>query len=75
MLTEAEACARDDMLAYIERLEKRSAEMEGAMRNCLLLAMKRLHKGSHEIPDWETIIRFCKEGGVAPSPLRDNFPK
>lgn len=70
MLTESETQARDDMLSYIERLEKRSAEMDSALRDCLLLAMRNSRK--QHSGGWEQIIRFCKQAGVEPSPLRDS---
>lgn len=47
------------------------AAKDSALRNCMLLAMRRLHKGSTEIADWEHVIRFCKEAGVEPSPMRE----
>lgn len=43
-----------------------AADRESALRNCLLLAMRQARRDS----DWEHIIRFCREGGVEPSPLR-----
>lgn len=43
-----------------------AADRESALRNCLLLAMRRARRDS----DWEHIVRFCREGGVEPSPLR-----
>jgi hypothetical protein len=43
-----------------------AADRESALRNCLLLAMRHARRDS----DWEHIIRFCREGGVEPSPLR-----
>jgi uncharacterized Zn finger protein (UPF0148 family) len=44
-----------------------AADRESALRNCLLLAMRQARKDS----DWKHIIRFCREGGVEPSPLRE----
>jgi hypothetical protein len=51
-------------------LTARIAELERALGNCRLLAMKRLHKGAVEKADWEAILRFCTEAGCGPSPLR-----
>lgn len=45
-------------------------EAENALRNCLLFAMRQSRK--QNTGGWESIIRFCKEGGVEPSPLRNN---
>jgi hypothetical protein len=53
-----------------DRLITRIAELEKALSNCRLLAMKRLHKGAVEKADWEAILRFCTEAGCGPSPLR-----
>ncbi|MBX6381496.1 MAG: hypothetical protein IRZ07_00775 [Microbispora sp.] len=50
--------------AYYKQL---AADRESALRNCLLLAMRQARKDS----DWKHIIRFCREGGVEPSPLRE----
>jgi hypothetical protein len=50
---------------------------ELALRNCLLLAMRNLHvkhPDSLAAKNWEAILRFCKEGGVEPSPLRAAQP-
>lgn len=50
---------------------------ESALRNCLLLAMRNLHvkhPDSLAAKNWEAIVRFCKEGGVEPSPLRAAQP-
>jgi len=43
-------------------------KLRNALRNCLLLAMRKAHRDPSS--DWTHIIRFCKEGGVEPSPLR-----
>lgn len=45
--------------------------MENALRNCMMLANRRLHRGAVEQADWESILRFCAEAGIRPSPLRD----
>ena len=50
---------------------------ESALRNCLLMAMRQLHvkhPDSLGYKNWEHIVRFCKEGGVEPSPLRAAQP-
>jgi hypothetical protein len=49
-------------------LEEDAEKQHNALRNCLLLAMRKAHRDPSS--DWEHIIRFCKEGGVEPSPLR-----
>jgi hypothetical protein len=52
-------------------------QAEAALRNCLLLAMRVLsvkHPDSLGAKNWEHIVRFCKEGGVEPSPLRTAQP-
>jgi hypothetical protein len=54
----------------IERKDASIAELEKALGNCRLLAMRRLHKGAVELADWEAILRFCTEAGCGPSPLR-----
>jgi hypothetical protein len=51
------------------RLIARSPAMDNALRNCLLLAMRNLHREKSE--DWSAIMRFCREAGVEPSPLRE----
>lgn len=53
-----------------DRFITRITELEKALGNCRLLAMKRLHKGAVEQVDWEAILRFCTEAGCGPSPLR-----
>lgn len=45
-------------------LEKRN----GALKNCLLLAMREYHKTKNE--NWKHIIRFCEEAGIKPTILR-----
>lgn len=65
------ACENGRSCAYIARsVDARIAELERALGNCRLLAMKRLHKGATEQADWEAILRFCNEAGCGPSPLR-----
>lgn len=49
-------------------VDARIAELHGGLRNCLLLAMRKAHRDPSS--DWEHIIRFCKEVGCGPSPLR-----
>lgn len=39
-----------------------------SLRNCYLLAAREFHKSKD--PNWEYVMRFCKEGGIVPSPLR-----
>ena len=67
-----------ELVAEVERLSRAGEPAaERALRNCLLLAMSRLHRRSVsgvEKLDWEHILRFCKEGGVEPSPLRATQP-
>lgn len=52
---------------------------ESALRNCLLLALRNLHvkhPDSLAAKNWEAIVRFCKEGGIEPSSLRESrLPK
>lgn len=50
------------------RLIARAPAMDNALRNCLLFAMRQSRK--RNTGGWEQVIRFCKEGGVEPSPLR-----
>lgn len=55
---------------FCEKACARIAELEKALGNCRLLAMRRLHKGAVEKADWEEILRFCTDAGCGPSPLR-----
>lgn len=58
---------------YAVLLEEDAERQHKALRNCLLLAMRNLHvkhPDSLAAKNWEAILRFCKEGGVEPSPLR-----
>ena len=67
-----------ELVAEVERLSRAGEPAaERALRNCLFLSMSRLHRRSVsgvEKLDWEHILRFCKEGGVEPSPSRAAQP-
>lgn len=66
MFDEEQRYEHDECRHEIQRLQ-------GALRNCLLLAIRQLHvkhPDSLGAENWRHILRFCKEGGVEPSPLR-----
>lgn len=69
---ESSPAALESERAVNAMLSEENDRLRNALRNCCLLAMKRLAKGSYEIPDWESILRFCTEGGEGPSPLRSS---
>jgi hypothetical protein len=54
--------------ATVLRLDQENGKLKGALRDCLLLAMRELHKN----PDsqFKHVLRFCERAGVTPSPLR-----
>lgn len=62
-----------DWTAAIERAKR----LEIALKNCLYLAHRRIRKGSdaNDFAEWRHIIRFCNEGGIELSPLRDAVGK
>jgi hypothetical protein len=50
-------------------LTEENEKLRQGLRNCLLLAMKRM-AASQEKVHWESIIRLCSDAGETPSPLR-----
>ena len=60
-------------------LQEEVKRLRLGLGNCLMWAMRqrRRHRIGKARPgelngeDWDHIIRFCKEAGVAPSPLRE----
>ena len=55
-------------VARLRDLEARAARLEAALRDCRMLAVAtRIRRGD---PDWQHIVRFCREAGVDGSVLR-----
>lgn len=52
----------------VQHIDTEFVKLRQALRNCLLLAMRESRRQNTR--GWEHIIRFCKEVGVEPSPLR-----
>jgi len=59
---------KHELQELLNRRDSRIAELEKALDNCRLLAMRKAHR--EPSTDWEHIIRFCTEAGRGPSPLR-----
>jgi hypothetical protein len=49
----------------------READLERALRNCYMLARRRVGRGTDSSFDWHQVIRFCEEAGLKASPLRE----
>lgn len=66
-----EGTGHDEIVAAMELAANHINLQTEALGNCLMMAMRRLHRGGNSTPgDWADVIRFCKEAGVEPSPLR-----
>lgn len=50
-------------------LTEENERLRQGLRNCLLLAMKRLSTSQEKV-HWESVIRLCSDAGETPSPLR-----
>lgn len=54
---------------------ERRSKQELQLRNCMALALRQQRRAEREgrqdlVEAWEHILRFCKDAGVEPSPLR-----
>lgn len=71
MLDKADAIG--SAIAELERLQRENERQAHALRNCLLLANQKTHRAPEDSA-WRHIIRFCGEGGIKSSPLREVRP-
>jgi len=58
---------------WLLQRDQRIEQLENALGNCRMLAMRKAFKDPSS--DWLHIIRFCKEVGIEPSPLRAEMGK
>ena len=65
-----EGTSHDEIVAAMELAANHINRQTEALGNCLMLAMRRSRASHIDFVHWQHIIRFCKEAGVEPSPLR-----
>lgn len=65
-----EGTGHDELVALLELAANHINTQNVALGNCLMLAMRRSRASHIDFIHWQHIIRFCKDAGVEPSPLR-----